>query len=224
MLKTQTTPNLVEQWNDSNSNEGFEAVYQVISQDWKSPGALYEEYCEIVEDPVSKGTFSQYLKELEALGEAESKGFSHSRRYRQADKPVNHVVQSNPNTKLSRMSRKIRKIAKLEVEKSIQSGELSHLIEKKALEKLDEMLADGSLEAEIKKTREPEPLDYHKERILNSVKELESWNSSTEIFNIYQEKVEEAYSKRNLRRHLKDLSEQGLIQKKGSTRNVRYKA
>lgn len=235
----QTEPALLRQWKKSDTGiNSFELARSLLSYDWQSPRSLYSQYCEKKQDPVHKQTFSKYLRELEALGEAQSKGAGSARRYRKADIPVSSVVNGDYNNQaLDSMTKKLREIAKQEVRRSLEEGALEDLIERKAVEKMSHVLEKIDLEIsnrdqdrlqskvalELMK-EDTKTCSNHETEILGALDSLEGWVSSTAIYEIYSECVQDPMTRRTVRRRLAELDDAGLILKKGSTRNTKYRS
>lgn len=224
--KLLSPDNLLDHYQGSKTDlEGFELVLDVLSEDnWLMPREIYDEYRERSSDPVSKSYFSNLLKEVVLLGEAEFKGEGPNRMYRKSDRPVKEVVEYNRQSMaMKNFTGKIKGIAEKEVEKSLDSGKLEEMIERKAEEKLAQMInSSEGLDTQAIQVQVEEDLDYHKQRLLNTLKELEDWQSLTQLYSIYTEKVEDPVTRRSVRRYLNELGEKDLIDSKGRTKSKKY--
>lgn len=188
---------------------------------WTRPKEIYRNYRLKAHDPVSKGTFYQHLKELEALGEVESKGRSRSRRYKKTNAPVKDVLPDNSESKdLDRLTRKIRAIAKQELRRSIENGDFNEVIKNQVR---GFKTADVMKEIDRGK-KTSEPLSDLEKKLLHILEEKDNWVKATEIYQAYCGTVENPMTKRSVRRYLKQLEEKSEIEVKGQTRNKRYKA
>lgn len=224
--KLVAADNLLDQYQGTKTDlEGFELVLDVLSEDnWLMPREIYDEYRERSSDPVSKSYFSKLLKEVVLLGEAEFRGEGQNRMYRKSDRPIKEVMEYNRQTiAMKNFTGKIKGIAEKEVEKSLNSGKLEKLIERKAEEKLVQMInSSEGLDTEAIQAQVEEDLDYHKQRLLNTLKELEGWQGVSQLYSIYTEKVEDPVTRRSVRRYLKELEEKSLIDSKGRTKSKKY--
>lgn len=217
---------LMQKWKQgSEPQEDFEVILHVLDESWTRPKEIYKNYRLKAHDPVSKSTFHQQLKELEALGEVESKGRTTSRRYRKIDEPVKEVLPDRSGSKdLDRLTEKIRAIAKQELRRSIENGDFNEVIKNqvrgfKTADVMKEIDRD-------KETSEP-PKDHItdiEEKLLHILERKKAWVKGTEVYEAYSETVENPMTKRSVRRYLNQLKEKSEIEVKGRTRNKRYKA
>lgn len=218
----QSEPGLLQSWRqEDEEHSDFDILLQVIDESWTRPKEIYRNYRLKAHDPVSKGTFYQHLKELEALGELESKGRSRSRRYRKTDAPVKDVLPDNSNSKnLDRLTRKIRAIAKQELRRSIENGDFNEVIKNQVRGfKTADVLKKTDREEESS-----EPLSDLEKKLIHILQGKDDWVKGTEIYQAYSETVENPLTKRSVRRHLNKLGEKSEIEIQGKTRNKRYRS
>jgi len=226
-----TAQNMVDDWKqEGKERQDYDVILDSIRSDWERPKALYNKYKAQALRPVTQQTFSQYLLELEALGELESKGYGHSRRYRRADTPVREVVGAEGSRELQGLTEKIRAIAIQEVRKSIEKGELNEVIRKQQNTDLLKALFQSSdfetfrTAMHRQKQKNEIGLPTDKQVLLEIIRSSATSVSMPEIYEEYEQRVEEPASERTVRRKLSELHKKGFIQKNGRTRNTRYKA
>lgn len=216
----QREPGLFQRWRQEEEKDDFEILLQVIDESWTRPKEIYRNYRLKAHDPVSKHTFRQHLKELEALGEVESKGRTQARRYRKIDGAVRDVLPDRSESKdLDRLTEKIRAIAKQELRRSIENGDFNEVIKNqvRGFQTADVLKETG------KEKEGSEALSDLEKKLLDILQGKDDWVKGSEIYQVYSTTEENPLTKRSVRRHLNKLEEKSEIEIQGNTRNKRYK-
>ncbi len=214
-------PGLFQSWRQEEEQDDFEILLQVIDESWTMPKEIYRNYRLKARDPVGKQTFHQHLKELEALGEVESKGRTKSRRYRKIDRPVRDVLPDRSESKdLDRLTRKLRAIAKQELRRSIENGDFNEVIKRQ----VNGFESAKDFKQRVDSEKDSELLSDIEKKLLHILQGKEEWVKGTEIYKAYSETVENPLTKRSVRRHLNKLEEKSEIEIQGKTRNKRYRS
>ena len=191
---------------------------------WKSMTEIYQEYKQNIEDPVSRQTATKYINDMIHLGDIEAKGQSINRKYSIHDKPIKEVRNNHQSPLSEDLPNWLQTRVKQDIEQKLQH-QIEVVVEKrvdqikKGLERKirEEVSRETKTVAIDLGSSETQVLNQTDETILTIIQENPGIGSS-ELYETYENQVENPVVRRTVRKYIKQLEGKGLIRIDGRGR------